>query len=62
MLKEDNKSKMIMDHKEFVNEHKWFMHMYTMFDMLNVFVRLSLCLLGESSSDMFHTVGKKPAV
>ena len=44
-VKQDNKLKLIIDHKIFIIGHNWFMH--KLHDICCVFVRLCLYLLGE---------------
>ena len=49
-VKQDNKLKLIIDHKRFIISHKRIKHKLHDVDM---FCELCLCLLGESSSEYF---------
>ena len=56
-IKQDNKFKLIMEHKTFIINHKWIMHNYM---MLTCFCEIMFVLARRKLICIFHTVGKKP--
>ena len=58
-VKQDNKFKLIIDHKRCIINHKWIMHKLYGVDM---FCEIMFVLTGRKLINIFHTVGKRPAV